>query len=166
METERNREAEELTEREREKESDSPLLSRLLLMATNLIICLHSGCWDLLPHLLSCFTSLSYSHSSLVFLSPSPSPEQALLLSNPQRGGPWSADSAPDSGGVKSRASLSGKWPWMETNWQKSQSPPILLSHCVSHTNSSFLPLCYTVPNHPHKIHRSAWLVWRGPHEL
>lgn len=67
-----------------DRESDSTLFSPLLLMATNLIICLHSGAAE------TC--SLTYTLTLAHSLSPiSPlahGPEQALLCSNPQRGGP------------------------------------------------------------------------------
>lgn len=104
-----------------DRESDSTLFSPLLLMATNLIICLHSGAAETC----SLTYTLTLAHSSSLSLSlsrlslPSPmaqtKPSSALI----HRGeGPWSADVAPDSGGVERPASLSGKWPWMETNRQ------------------------------------------------
>lgn len=73
-------------ERDRERECDSPLFSCVLLMATNLIICLHSGAAE------TCYLTytLALAHSPLLLtlilsLSPLPhSPAQALLLSNPR----------------------------------------------------------------------------------
>lgn len=117
-----------------ERESDSPLFSPLHLMATNLIMCLHSEAAETcsLTHMyspLSRFLCHAYTRThtrthrlSLPLLSRSPSPSFALLKC--RRGGLWSADVGPDSGGVESSASLFGKWPWMETNSRRKPSHP------------------------------------------
>lgn len=76
----KEREIERETEGGTQTESDSPIFSRLLLMATNLIICLHSGAAEIcsltytpaLAHSPS-LTLLRLTLSSLsLFLSPSP----------------------------------------------------------------------------------------------
>lgn len=69
------------------RENDGTLFSPLLLMATNLIICLHSGAAETC----SLTYTLTLAHSTLSLSPISPltrGPDQALLRSNPQRGGP------------------------------------------------------------------------------
>lgn len=123
----------EKRERATERKSDSPLFSPLHLVATNLIMCLHSKAAETCSLTYTAPTlSLSpsvmdthiHTHArphrlSLPLQSLFPSPSFPLLEC--RRGGLWSADVGPDSGGVESSASLSGKWPWMETNRQTEQ---------------------------------------------
>lgn len=123
-----------------ERESDSPLFSPLHLMATNLIMCLHSEAAETCSLtytsfflFLSLFLCHAYAHTrthrlSLPLLSLSPSPSFPLLKC--RRGGLWSADVGPDSGGVESSASLFGNWPWMETNRQNSRLKPSHPFYC------------------------------------
>lgn len=129
-----------------ERESDGPLFSPLHLMATNLIMCLHSEAAETCSLtytsfflFLSLFLVHAYARTHVHIDSPSlcyhspPSPSFPLLKC--RRGGLWSADVGPDSGGVESSASLFGNWPWMETNRQNSRLqtlPPLLLWHCNS----------------------------------
>lgn len=138
---------------------ESPLFSPLHLMATNLM-CLHSEAAEpcsptYTPSFFLCLCH-AYTHTrthrlSLPLLSLSPSPSFPLLKC--RRGGLWSADVGPDSGGVESSASLFGKWPWMETNRQNSRLKPshpfycdtaipsLVQTHTHTHTQLQLAPV-------------------------